>query len=166
MDSYNSSQTQPNAQDQERSPTSTEIHSVLVMPAPDLGGQLSPLLMPHTQAHAPLKPGFWKGTPGSFPCIPPDTTWFQPPLCWQVPPLLQRRLVHTAWHWVEDRTTSQQISTANQRWRKAHQNQGPALAVSGSGPAGTSKRAILYSNTHKSTINSLAVSSSHGQVRV
>lgn len=120
MDFYESSQTQPNAQDQERSPTSTEIHSVLETPAAGLGGQFLPLLLPHTQARAPLKPGFWKGTPGSFPCISPDTTWLQPPLCWQVPPLLQSRLVRTAWHRVEDGTTSQQISTAKQRWRKAH----------------------------------------------
>lgn len=102
MDFYESSQSQPNAQDQERSPTSTEIHSALVTPAPDLGGQLSPFLMPHTQACAPLKPGFWKGTPGSFPCILPDTTWLQTPLCWQVPTLLQSRLVCTAWHQVEE----------------------------------------------------------------
>lgn len=116
MDFYKSSQTQPNAQARKWSPTFTEIHSVLVTPAPGLGGQFSPLLLPHIQARAALKPGFWKGTPGSFPCIPPDTTWLQPPLCRQVPSLL----VHTAWCHMADRTTSQQVSTANQRWRKAH----------------------------------------------
>lgn len=42
--------------------TATEIHAVLVTPISDRGGQLYPLLIPHTQPCVPLKPGFWKGT--------------------------------------------------------------------------------------------------------
>lgn len=126
-DFHESSQIQPNTRNQVRSPISTEIHSVLVMPIPDLGGPLITLLMPRTQAQDPSNPGFWKGAPGSFLRILPDTTWLHPPVCWQVPSLLQSKLVHIARCQVEDRTTSLQISTAIQRWRKAHQNQEPAL---------------------------------------
>lgn len=39
---------------------------MLVAPTPDIGGQLSPLLIPHTQPCVPLKPGFWKGTPQAY----------------------------------------------------------------------------------------------------
>lgn len=99
---------------------------------------------------------FGKAPPGFSPCILPDIIWFQPPLCQQVPPLLQSRLVHTVWHWVVDETNSQQMSTANQRQRKAHQNQGSALAVSSSGPARTHEE-LLYTEIHtQSTIKSSA----------
>lgn len=75
IDFYECSQDQSNAQDRESSPTSTGSHSALVRTASDLGGHFSYLLIPCTQAPDPSKPGFWKGTPCSFPSVLPHTVW-------------------------------------------------------------------------------------------
>lgn len=126
MDLYKSSQTQPNAQEQERpqyllrsTRCGLQQHQILV--------DNCPLSWYPTSSHVFEAWILERHPPGFSPCILPDTTWFQPPLCQQVPSLLQSGLVCTVWHWVADETNSQQMSTANQRWRKVHQSQGSAL---------------------------------------
>lgn len=115
-----------------------------MMPAPHLRGQLSTLLMPHTQAHVPLKSGFGKAPQAPSPASPQTQHGFS-----LLSPGRSHLCSKAGWSslhgvgWKMGQPSSnifqpsskQQISTANQRWRKAHQNQGSAFTVSGSGPA-------------------------------
>lgn len=118
------------------------------MPAPGLGGQFSPLLLPHIQARAPLKPGFLERHP-----LAPSPASSQTQHGFSLLSAGRSHLCSKAgWSTLcgmgqKTGLPAEQISTANQRWRKAHQNQGPALAVSGSGPAGTHKEPF-YTATH------------------